>query len=67
MDVKIGTYKQTKKKTKKKFPVLQIASWNVRTMQTGMSGDLEEVTDSLKTLIIDRELNHLNIDIAGLQ
>ena len=32
-----------------------------------MSGDLEEVTDSLKTLIIDRELNRLNINIAELQ
>ena len=53
--------------TKKKYPALQIASWNVRTMQTGLSGDLEEVTDAPKTSIIDRELNRLNIDIAGLQ
>ena len=36
-------------------------------MQTGMSGDLEEVTDAPKTSIIDNELNRLNIDIAGLQ
>ena len=54
-------------KPKKKFPALQIASWNVRTMQTGMSGDLEEVTDVPKTSVIDKELNRLNIDIAGLQ
>ena len=36
-------------------------------MQTGLSGDLEEVTDAPKTSIIDRELNRLNIDVAGLQ
>ena len=57
----------TNTKSKKKFPALQIASWNIRTMQTGMSGDLEEVTDAPKTSIIDNELNRLNIDIAGLQ
>ena len=57
----------TNSHTKKKYPALQIASWNVRTMQTGLSGDLEEVTDAPKTSIIDRELNRLNIDIAGLQ
>ena len=36
-------------------------------MQTGMSDDLENVTDAPKTSIIDRELNRLNIDIVGLQ
>ena len=36
-------------------------------MQTGMSCDLEEVTDVPKTSVIDKELNRLNIDIAGLQ
>ena len=57
----------TNSHTKTKYPALQIASWNVRTMQTGLSGDLEEVTDAPKTSIIDRELNRLNIAIAGLQ
>ena len=36
-------------------------------MQTGMSDDLENVTDAPKTSIIDRELERLNIDIVGLQ
>ena len=36
-------------------------------MQTGMSGDLEEVTDSPKTLIIDKELNRPNINIAAFR
>ena len=50
-----------------KYPALRIASWNVRTMQTGLSEDLEKIEDAPKTSIIDREFNRLNIDIAALQ
>ena len=52
---------------KMKLPALQIASWNVRTMQTGLSEDLENIDDAPKTSIIDKELHRLNIDIAALQ
>ena len=36
-------------------------------MCTGLSEDLEAVSDARKTAVIDRELLRLNIDIAALQ
>ena len=36
-------------------------------MCPGMADDLQQVDDSRKTAIIDRELNKLNIDVAALQ
>ena len=56
-----------KQKKAKKMPALRIASWNVRTMRTGLSNDLQQINDSRKTAIIDSELDRLNIDIATLQ
>ena len=50
-----------------KIAHLRLATWNVRTMCTGLSDDLREVNDSRKTAIIDRELTRLNISIAALQ
>ena len=44
-----------------------MATWNVRTMCTGLSEDLEAVSDARKTAIIDRELLRLNMDIVALQ
>ena len=52
---------------KKKLPILRLASWNVRTLCPGLSEDLQQVDDSRKTAIINRELKRLNIDIAALQ
>ncbi|XP_063605235.1 uncharacterized protein LOC134780428 [Penaeus indicus] len=45
----------------------QPVSWNVRTMCPGISVDLEQVKDSRKTAIIDREHTRLNVSIAALQ
>ena len=36
-------------------------------MCTGLSEDLEAISDARKTAIIDRELLRLNMDIAALQ
>ncbi len=49
------------------MPVLRFASWNVRTMCTGLTDDLQQIEDARKTAVIDRELSRLNVDIAGLQ
>ena len=46
---------------------LRIATWNVRTMTTGLVDDLQKVGNSRKTAIINNELLRLNIDIAALQ
>ena len=53
-------------KNKKKLPALHIASWNVRTMTTGLSDDLQQINATHKTAIIDAELHPLDIDIAAL-
>lgn len=48
-------------------PILKLATWNVRTMLTGISDDLNEIEDTRKTAIINNELARLQIDIAALQ
>ena len=50
-----------------KSPALRIASWNVRTMCPGLSSDLQAIDDARKTPIINKELAHLNINVACLQ
>jgi len=47
--------------------MFRVASWNVRTMTTGLSNDLETISDVRKTAIINNELLRLQIDIAALQ
>eukprot|EP00064_Thunnus_orientalis_P001092 superscaffoldBa00000068_g1093 len=49
------------------MPALCISSWNVRTMDTGLSDSLNHINDSHKTAIINRELNRLSVDIAALR
>ena len=51
----------------KKLPALRIANWNVRTMCTGLTDDLQSINNACKTAIIDTELDMLNTDIACLQ
>ena len=46
---------------------LRLATWNVRTMTTGLTDDLRKVSDSPKVSVINNELKRLNIDIAALQ
>ena len=41
--------------------------WNVRTMRTGLTGDLQSIDNARKTAVIDMELDRLNNDIACLQ
>ena len=48
-------------------PSLKLGTWNVRTMLTGISDDLESIQDLRKTAIINNELCRLNVDIAALQ
>ena len=55
------------KKASKKFPALRFANWNVRTMFSGLSEDLQQIADTRKTAIIDRELLKLDVSIAVLQ
>ena len=48
----------------KKIPALRMASWNVRTMLTGLTDDLQSIDNARKTAVIDMELDRLNIDIT---
>ena len=50
-----------------KRPALKLGTWNVRTMLTGISENLQDVSDSRKTAVINNELMRLNVDIATLQ
>ena len=50
-----------------KKSVLRLGCWNVRTMLTGLSTDLQTTSDFRKTAIINSELLRLQIDIAALQ
>ena len=43
-------------KNKKKLPALHIANWNVRTVTTGLSDDLQQIDATRKTAIIDAKL-----------
>jgi len=36
-------------------------------MMTGLSEDLQDISDTRKTAVINKELGRLNIDIASLQ
>ena len=56
-----------KDRSKKKLKLLRLASWNVRTLCPGHSDDPQQIDDTKKTEIINRELKRLNIDIATLQ
>ena len=54
-----------KRSTKK--PALRFGCWNVCTMMTGLSTDLQTISDVQKNAIINNELLCLQIDIAALQ
>ena len=55
-----------KQKTEKR-PTLKLGTWNVRSMLTGISENLQDVSDSRNTAVIHNELLRLNVDIATLQ
>lgn len=44
-----------------------LSSWNIRTMCSGLSGDLQQLGDARKTAVIIKELDRLNIDNTCLQ
>ena len=46
---------------------LKLGTWNVRTMLTGISENLQDVSDSRKTAVINNELLGLNVDIVTLE
>ena len=49
------------------MPALRTASWNVRTMCTGRTGDVQSIDNARKTAVIDIELDRLNNGIACIQ
>ena len=59
--------KNGKNRKKLKTPCLRFASWNVRTMCPGFSTDIQQINDTRKPAIIDKELFRLRVDIACLQ
>ena len=54
-------------KTQQKRPALKLGSWNVRTMLTGLSENLQDISDTRKTAVINNELKRLTVDIAAIQ
>ena len=50
-----------------KTPALKLGTWNVRTMTSDFSDDMQEVNDACKTTVIDRELSRLQMDIVALR
>ena len=46
---------------------LRFGCWNVCTMMTGLTTDLQTISDVQKTAIINSKLLHLQIDITALQ
>ena len=63
---RIGYEKRPALKLEKR-PALKLGTWNVRTMLTGISEDLQDASDSGKTAVINNELMRLNVDIATIQ
>ena len=62
------TLHQAKKERKgNTTPALKLGTWNVRTMTSGLSEDLQEVCDARKTVVINNELCRLWMDIITLQ
>ncbi|KAI8732439.1 Craniofacial development protein 2 [Biomphalaria glabrata] len=49
-----------------KIPIMRLATWNVRTMCPGLTGDLRQVDGARKTTVINNQLKRLRIDIAAL-
>ena len=47
------------------YQPLCITSWNVRTMLTRLGEDLQIVSDTHQTAVIDLELHRLNAEIAA--
>lgn len=47
--------------------MLKLATWNVRTMTTGLTSDIMDISDARKTAVINNELLRLSIDISALQ
>ena len=52
---------------KMKTTTLKLDTWNVRTMTSGLSDDLQEVNAARKTAVIDREQSRLQMGIVALQ
>ncbi|KAM7166307.1 craniofacial development protein 2-like [Macrochelys suwanniensis] len=60
-------HQATTKENQHKKPALKLGCWNVRTMTTGLSQDLQAISDVRKTAVINDELARLQIDIVALQ
>ncbi|KAG6929472.1 craniofacial development protein 2, partial [Chelydra serpentina] len=60
-------HQATTKENQHKKPALKLGCWNVRTMTTGLSQDLQAISDVRKTAVINNELARLQIDIVALQ
>ena len=66
-DKRIVIIAPNKTKEKHKVPALKLGTWNVRTMTTGLSDNLQQVSDARKTAVINNELCRLQVDIIALQ
>lgn len=51
----------------RKKPAFSIGSWNVQIMTTGLSDDLCKNNITHKTIVFNKELHQLQVDIAALQ
>ena len=69
LDLTSGCYSAPgkQKKTSDKFPELRFASWNVWAMCPGHSEDLQQIADTRKSAIIDKELLKLDVSVTALQ
>lgn len=65
MDCK--TQAPDKKSDTRNKPALKVGCWNARTMTTGLSMDLQDISDARKMAVINNELLRLEVVIAALQ
>ena len=55
---------QARKQKTRTRTALKLGCWNVRTMLAGLSENLQDISDSRKTAVINDEVNRVNVDIA---
>ena len=65
-DKQFDNFTPSIKNRKMKTPALKMGTWNIRTMTSGFSDDLLEISDARKTAVIDMELSRLWMDIVTL-
>ena len=56
-----------KRKMSKKRPALKLGCWNVWTMMPSLYEDLQDISNTRKTAVINNKLKRLNVNIATLQ